>query len=816
MNTIRLLSLIFILATLLPAQEFIYPEDANYSNRFGIRALGAGSNIVALGNSKVYMAKSIGQSPFEILDHRNASVPYAFAVWDGSGWTLEGPGYVNVKDMVVYGSNVIIAGNFTQIEGQPFNYIAGWDGTKWFSVGGGLNGPVNALATDGTNLYAGGSFSRAGDTLAANVALFDGVQWKGMYDQGEIVQGTSGEVLDIDFGDGGVVVVGTFGTAGGVNASNVAAWNKSGPRWTNFSTGTNNRVRAVTPTNAGTVIGGDFSRAGGNDVNNIALWDGSDWKAMGNGSNGVVSSLSNASGEAIAFGYFDDSPSRKIARFRGGIWEVLGGPDVTIDAISMATDGSNVWVGNQGAKMPGKTTGNLAMWDGSGWNAAGNGIGEWWSNDAVKDMVEWNNELVVSGRFGNAGGDSISGIARWDGQQWHKLGEPFSGLDFAWVDALEKAGGKLYAGGWFSDIAGTGSANIGAWDGQSWSGLADGVGGKVYALGHLGNDLYVGGDIWKTIGGNTQYYFAHWDGTQWQSVSNPPGGIIYAMLSEGQSLYVGGEFTYLNDFTTMNGIAMWDGSQWKDLGGGVTGGSFYTKVNAIARGNDGLYVGGDFTMAGSVSAKNIARWDGSQWHALGRGVDGEVFALYANGDDLYVGGTFATVEGDTVWGLARWDGSRWQRMGNGVHQVKNYSAWPTVYSFLGTESSLWIGGNFSHAGVYYSHSIAEYSDFNLVTALGDEDPAPENFALMQNYPNPFNPSTTIRYYLPRASEVSLKIYNSAGRLIRTLEKRFLSSGTRSVVWDGKNDRGREVSAGIYLYKIQAGEFSQTRKAVLIK
>ncbi len=814
-----LLLLIFSLfwISTLPAQEFIYPEDANYSNQFAIRGMGPGNNIVALGNGKVYMAKESGQS-FEIFDHQNFALPYAFAVWDGSGWTLEGLGYISVNDMVVYGSNVIIAGNFTQIEGQPFNYIAGWDGTKWFSVGGGLNGPVNTLATDGANLYAGGSFSRAGDTLASNVAWFDGVQWKGMYDQGEIVQGTSGEVLDINFGDGGVVVVGTFGTAGGVNASNVASWSKSGPKWGFFSTGTNNRVRAVTPTNAGLVIGGDFSKAGGNDVNNIAIWDGTDWQPMGGGSNGVVSSLTHASGEAVAYGYFDDSPNRKVARFRNGLWEIMGGPDVVIDVISMATDGTNVWVGNQGARIPGMTTGNLAMWDGNQWNAAGGGIGEWWSNDAVRDMVIFNDELVASGRFTNAGGDSILGVTRRVNGKWQKLGDPFPGLGFAWVDAMDVMNGKLYVAGWFNDIGGSGSANIGVWDGSTWSGLQQGLGGKVYALGHVGNDLYAGGNISQTFDGNTQYYFAHWDGSQWQPFTNPPGGVVNALLGDGTDLYVGGEFTYLADFSAMNGIGLWDGSQWQDVGGGVTGGSFYTKVNAIAKTPDGIVIGGDFTMAGSISAQNIARWDGSQWHALGAGVDGEVFAVYANGNDIYAGGYFVTVAGDTAWGVARWDGSRWYRMGNGLHQSKNYNAWPTVYSFLGTESALWIGGNFSHAGVYYSHSIARYDDFNLITALGDDHgrAAPESFALMQNFPNPFNPGTTIRYYLPAAARVSLKVYDRAGRLIRTLENSFQAAGSKTVVWDGKNNLGQTVSAGVYLYKIKAGKFSQTRKAVLIK
>ncbi len=817
MNKLPIIGILLIFAINLFGQELIYPEDANFSNRFGIRAMGPGSNIVAIGNGKVYMAKSLGQSSFEIYKKDNSTQPYIFAIWDGAGWSLEGPGYVNVRDMVVYGTNIIICGNFTEINGQPFNYIAGWDGEKWFSVGGGVDGQVNTLATDGLNLYAGGSFSHAGDTLASNVAWFDGVEWRGMYDQGEITQGTSGEVLDIDFGSG-VVVVGTFGTAGGVNASNVASWSKLGPMWANYSTGTNNRVRAVTPTNEGIVIGGDFSKAGGSDVNNIAIWDGTDWQPMGNGSNGVVPSLTHATGEAIAFGWFDDSPYRKVARYRNGLWEILGGESVIIDAISMVTDGTNIWVGNQGSTTPGNTTGTLAYWNNEKWNAVGNGIGEWWSNDAVKAMTEWENDLIVAGRFGNVGGDSITGVARWDGSAWDDLGNPFDGLPFVWVDAMKKSGNNLYVAGWFNDIAGTGSVNIGKWDGTTWSGLGAGVNGKIYAVEVVGNNVYAGGNTWQTFDGNTQYYFAHWDGTQWQPFANPPGGVVNAMMADGNDLYVAGTFTYLSDFTAMKAIGIWDGSTWKDVGGGVTGGSFSTVINAIVKGSDGIFVGGDFTMAGDVPAKNIARWDGTQWHALGEGIDGEVFSVYANGSDVYAGGHFVTVEGDTVWGMARWDGSQWYRIGNGVHLSLNYGATPTVYSFLGTESALWIGGNFSHAGVNYSHSIAKYQDFSLVTALGEKNVlnTPDKFSLWQNYPNPFNPSTTISYNLPIASKVSLKIYNTAGQLIRTLQNSFQAPGKKSVTWNGKNNFGQQVPSGVYLYKIEAGDYSKTRKAILLK
>jgi hypothetical protein len=93
---------------------------------------------------------------------------------------------------------------------------------------------------------------------------------------------------------------------------------------------------------------------------------------------------------------------------------------------------------------------------------------------------------------------------------------------------------------------------------------------------------------------------------------------------------------------------------------------------------------------------------------------------------------------------------------------------------------------------------------------------PEVFVLHQNYPNPFNPVTTLRYDLPENSFVNVIIYDMLGRQVRTLVNTTQDAGFKSVIWDATNDYGKPVSAGVYLYKIQAGEFVQTKKMVLLK
>ena len=93
---------------------------------------------------------------------------------------------------------------------------------------------------------------------------------------------------------------------------------------------------------------------------------------------------------------------------------------------------------------------------------------------------------------------------------------------------------------------------------------------------------------------------------------------------------------------------------------------------------------------------------------------------------------------------------------------------------------------------------------------------PLNFSLHQNYPNPFNPVTSLRYDLPEYGLVNITIYDMMGRIVKTLVNSSQMVGYKSIKWNATNDRNEPVSSGLYLYSIQAGEFRQTKKMVLLK
>jgi len=93
---------------------------------------------------------------------------------------------------------------------------------------------------------------------------------------------------------------------------------------------------------------------------------------------------------------------------------------------------------------------------------------------------------------------------------------------------------------------------------------------------------------------------------------------------------------------------------------------------------------------------------------------------------------------------------------------------------------------------------------------------PDDYVLDQNYPNPFNPTTQIRFGIPQAGNVTLKIYNSVGQLVKTLVDGNMSEGYHQVTWDATDNSGNKLSSGVYFYRITAGTFTQVNKMMLLK
>lgn len=114
--------------------------------------------------------------------------------------------------------------------------------------------------------------------------------------------------------------------------------------------------------------------------------------------------------------------------------------------------------------------------------------------------------------------------------------------------------------------------------------------------------------------------------------------------------------------------------------------------------------------------------------------------------------------------------------------------------------------------------MGQYIDFlrGELVDLEDTQLPPATAQLGQNYPNPFNPQTTIQYYLPEDSHVSLAVYNLKGERINTLTDATVIAGSHNVIWNGKDFNGNNVASGIYLYKLESNKTTLVKKMILLK
>lgn len=323
------------------------------------------------------------------------------------------------------------------------------------------------------------------------------------------------------------------------------------------------------------------------------------------------------------------------------------------------------------------------------------------------------------------------------------LGEEKRTVDFipngvnGQVYALAVQGSNIYVGGKFNMAGDTPAPNVAKWDGKNWSALSNGLDGPVYALAWgRDNVLYAGGGFSHACSsadcssvGVQANHVAAWNGSTWSPLGNGVDGDVYALaLDIDSNLYTGGNFTSIcaapdcATGTSANNIARWnqDSKTWLQL---VTEGA-PNGVNATVRAlawegapRNLLYVGGDFTAAGNVTANRVARWDPSarSWASFNYGLSGLVRALDWDGTRryLYAGGDFVSACGEPTCGspimlnyIARWDGTTWSALEDGVNG-------PVYALAQDSRHDLYAGGDFSGAGNTAANRVAKWSWFAI-------------------------------------------------------------------------------------------------------
>ena len=301
-------------------------------------------------------------------------------------------------------------------------------------------------------------------------------------------------------------------------------------------------------------------------------------------------------------------------------------------------------------------------------------------------------------------------------------------------------------------------------DGLSWTAVNINAGLTAYNVNSLaisGTSLFAGTDDGIFLSNNNS--------TSWTHVGLPSTN-VNCLAVNGSVVFAG---TDSRIFYSSNNGTIWEA---------VNSGLVDTSVSSFAVVGTNVYA---CTRGSIILSTN----NGTSWSSLKQNLPAntQVNSLVASETNLFAGtdaGVFLSGDG----------GNNWMPVNEGLTNL-----------YI---SSVAVGGTnlFAVSGTVWRRPLSE-----MITTVGAEEILPKEFALEQNYPNPFNPSTKISWQLPVSGQVTLKVYNVLGREVSTLVNEYRQAGSYEVDFNAS-----ELPSGVYFYRLKAGEFTATRKMILIK
>ncbi|HMU44429.1 MAG TPA: T9SS type A sorting domain-containing protein [Ignavibacteriaceae bacterium] len=395
--------------------------------------------------------------------------------------------------------------------------------------------------------------------------------------------------------------------------------------------------------------------------------------------------------------------------------------------------------------------------------------------------------------------------------QWVQTNFPYSGTVNCLADGPNGVGGKnLFAG------TEGGGVYLSTDDGTSWQAANNGLGGSVAVRSIVISGLNV---LAMTEGG---IYYSTNSGSSWQAAApistelkciaikdsnffagtyDPNGGgEVYRSTNNGTSW----EIVYLTlMYRWVSSLIISDSNIFAGTHGGLQGYIAQSSDNGTTWIRDTTYGGGDVIALGVIGTNTFAGTEGGgvylstdnglSWNEANTGLPAniQVLCFAVSGADIFAGtggsGTYLSTNYGTIWTEAN----------KGLTNAN-------VVSMVVSETNLFAA--ISGSGLW-RRPLSE-----LITAVADQsNEIPTGFVLEQNYPNPFNPSTAIRFQVPNASFVNLKVYDVLGKEVATLVNEEKPVGNYEVNFNPSN-----LASGIYFYTLQAGKFTETKKLILLK
>jgi hypothetical protein len=461
-------------------------------------------------------------------------------------------------------------------------------------------------------------------------------------------------------------------------------------------------------------------------------------------------------------------------------------------SVSLSSDGNTAMVGgsadNSNAGAAWVFTRSAGAWSQQGTKLVGTGaVGKAKQGSSVSLSADGNTALVG----GEADNTSVG--AAWvftrTGGVWSQQGDKLVGTDVVGSFGILQGGsvslsadGNTALVGGIGDNKSAGAAWVFVRNGGVWTQQ----GAKLVGTGTVGS-AFQGCSVSLSADGNTAIVGGYMD-------SNYTGAAWVYTRSNGVWAQQGSKLAGLDAVgTSYQGASVWLSS---DGNTAIVGGS---KDNAYA---GAVWV---YSRSGGVWTQQGSKLVGTG--AVGGAFQGISVSLSGDGNTAIAGGLYDNTNAGAVWVFTR-SASVWSQCGDKLVGVGAVGG-----AYQGYSVSLSSDGNTAIVGGYRDSSYAGAAWVYTQGGTAVEEPkleVPHQLSLDQNYPNPFNPSTTIRYELPKSSMVRLSVYNILAREVSVLVNERKNAGAYEVRFDASG-----LASGVYFYRMQVGNFVQTKKLVLL-